>query len=275
MQSSGAGLQENLFWVLGERDFPFAASAFAGPGRSTFADQQPRLLTVDASVDPKGAAAQIESLKARYPKARIAVLADSYDRSDLVAAYRAGANACFIKTMSCGAFVKTIASIINGETVLPPELLPFLADHEDKPAAPDTITNGSVRSAARIGTVPMLSAREKCILRGIVEGDSNKAIARKIEIAEATVKVHVKAILRKIRLSNRTQAAIWAMNNSGLVWSADTEAPSMAGFVAPPPLARDEHDETRRSAAVRVASGASKIGLARVGEVVRKSQPRA
>ena len=47
----------------------------------------------------------------------------------------------------------------------------------------------------------------------LIEGDSNKSIARKIDIAEATVKVHVKAILRKIRVQNRTQAAIWAMNN--------------------------------------------------------------
>jgi two-component system nitrate/nitrite response regulator NarL len=71
----------------------------------------------------------------------------------------------------------------------------------------------------------------------MVGGDSNKVIARKIAIAEATVKVHVKAILRKIRLSNRTQAAIWAMNNSTLVWSADAEAPAVGALVAPTPLA--------------------------------------
>ena len=60
---------------------------------------------------------------------------------------------------------------------------------------------------------PQLSPREKSILRCLMEGDFNKCIARKIDIAEATVKVHVKAILRKIRVQNRTQAAIWAMNN--------------------------------------------------------------
>ena len=50
------------------------------------------------------------------------------------------------------------------------------------------------------------------MLERLIEGDSNKCIARKIDIAEATVKVHVKAILRKIRVQNRTQAAIWGMN---------------------------------------------------------------
>jgi two-component system, NarL family, nitrate/nitrite response regulator NarL len=59
-----------------------------------------------------------------------------------------------------------------------------------------------------------LSLREIDIIRRIVEGDSNKHIARRLDIAEATVKAHVKTILRKIGVSNRTQAAIWAMNNS-------------------------------------------------------------
>src|SRR6185312_3176063 len=62
-------------------------------------------------------------------------------------------------------------------------------------------------------TAPQLSPREKSILRCLIEGDSNKCIARKIGIADATVKVHVKAILRKIQVQNRTQAATWAMNH--------------------------------------------------------------
>ena len=55
-----------------------------------------------------------------------------------------------------------------------------------------------------------LSARETVILRCLMQGDSNKLIARRFDITEATVKVHVKAILRKIHAKNRTQAAIWA-----------------------------------------------------------------
>jgi len=258
-------------------------------------EHQPALLTVDVGDDPKGAVAQIELLKERYPSARIAVFADYYHRSDLVAAYRAGANACFVKHMSCGAFIKTIESIINGgETILPPELLPFIDDHEDQykrvPAAFNATTNGTATSgetthgalmigsglsAIGIDTVPRLSTREKCILRCMVEGDSNKAIARKIEIAEATVKVHVKAILRKIRLSNRTQAAIWAMNNSALVWSADAATPAVEALVMPPPLAPQEQSVAFRSAVAQIANGSSNHSLMRDGAAARKSRPRA
>ncbi|TIV05318.1 MAG: hypothetical protein E5W02_28205, partial [Mesorhizobium sp.] len=67
-----------------------------------------------------------------------------------------------------------------------------------------------------------LSNREKSILSCLIEGESNKTIARKIDIAEATVKVHVKAILRKIRVRNRTQAAVWAMNHGVLTPSSGT-----------------------------------------------------
>jgi two-component system, NarL family, nitrate/nitrite response regulator NarL len=59
-----------------------------------------------------------------------------------------------------------------------------------------------------------LSERERCVFRSLVEGDSNKVIASKCGISEATVKVHVKAVLRKIGVSNRTQAAVWAMNHA-------------------------------------------------------------
>jgi two-component system nitrate/nitrite response regulator NarL len=56
-----------------------------------------------------------------------------------------------------------------------------------------------------------LSSREAEILHCLMQGAPNKIIARKLEVAEATVKVHIKAILRKIRVTNRTQAAMWAV----------------------------------------------------------------
>ena len=61
--------------------------------------------------------------------------------------------------------------------------------------------------------VPSLSRREMLILRMLMQGASNKTIALKLMITESTVKVHMKAILRKLRLQNRTQAAIWARDN--------------------------------------------------------------
>nr|WP_281400119.1 LuxR C-terminal-related transcriptional regulator [Microvirga zambiensis] len=58
--------------------------------------------------------------------------------------------------------------------------------------------------------VSKLSPREADVLRGIMNGEPNKVIARQFDVTESTIKVHVKAILRKIGAANRTQAAMWA-----------------------------------------------------------------
>jgi DNA-binding NarL/FixJ family response regulator len=78
-------------------------------------------------------------------------------------------------------------------------------------AAPSCITDEAENGAGH--AVPSLSRRETLILRMLMQGASNKVIARNLVITESTVKVHMKAILRKLRLQNRTQAAIWARNN--------------------------------------------------------------
>ncbi len=70
-------------------------------------------------------------------------------------------------------------------------------------------SNGVLRQEGRRALTP----RENDILMHIVRGDTNKAIARHLEITDATVKVHIRSIMRKIPAANRTQAAIWAMNN--------------------------------------------------------------
>jgi two-component system nitrate/nitrite response regulator NarL len=106
-----------------------------------------------------------------------------------------------------------------GETIFPPAFLSFVLDPEGAllgEAAPRDENNQAMPIRAKNTFAPPLSAREKLIVRCLIEGDSNKWIARKINIAEETVKIHVKAILRKIRVQNRTQAAIWGMNNETL-----------------------------------------------------------
>jgi two-component system nitrate/nitrite response regulator NarL len=73
----------------------------------------------------------------------------------------------------------------------------------------------SAKNSLAAGTrAPGLSGREGQILKALVQGHSNKLIARACTVTEATVKVHIKSILRKIRVANRTQAAIWALQNA-------------------------------------------------------------
>ena len=100
--------------------------------------------------------------------------------------------------LSVAAFVQSLLLICAGERVFPHDLV-----LERKLATP----------FGDWSDTPHLSPREREMLTHLVAGHSNKTIARRLDIAEATVKVHLKSVLRKIRVENRTQAAIWALTN--------------------------------------------------------------
>jgi two-component system, NarL family, nitrate/nitrite response regulator NarL len=214
-------LREGLTRILSAADFRIVASASCIDDLVLTASpkNRPILLVIDAGDDLRAAVGQVEIFKQRHPAGRIAVLADNDQPSDIVSAFRAGANAYFIKVAPCDTFIKALELVMLGETILPAAVLSALSDRTDDDeddheiAARDNGVPAGKLLEAESDNTPHLSARELCILHCLIEGDSNKVIARKINIAEATVKVHVKAILRKIRVHNRTQAAIWAMNN--------------------------------------------------------------
>jgi two-component system, NarL family, nitrate/nitrite response regulator NarL len=101
--------------------------------------------------------------------------------------------------LSADALVRSLLLIFSGERVFPHDL--SLGRKSAALSFEDRFNDAR------------LSPREKEMLTHLVVGHSNKAIARRLDIAEATVKVHLKSVLRKIRVENRTQAAIWALAN--------------------------------------------------------------
>jgi DNA-binding NarL/FixJ family response regulator len=214
-------LREGLARILRSANFRILASVSCADDLlpSKLQLHQPLFLVVHTGDDFDAAVEQIELFRNRHPGGRIAIVADHYRLCELVSAFRAGANGYFVDVMTCDVFIKSIELVMMGETIFPPAFLSFVLDPEGDPrgeAAPRDENNQETLIRTENTLAPQLSTREKSILRCLIEGDSNKCIARKIDIAEATVKVHVKAILRKIRVQNRTQAAIWGMNN----WSA-------------------------------------------------------
>ena len=203
---------------------------------------RPLFLVIHTGDDFDAAVEQIELFRDQHPGGRIAIVADHYRLVEMVSAFRAGANGYFADVITCDVFIKSIELMMMGETIFPPAFLSSVlvaeSDHRREPAAPDE-TSQAVLGTAEHAIVPLLSPREKSILHCLIEGDSNKCIARKIDIAEATVKVHVKAILRKIRVQNRTQAAIWGMNNGLLKRPANDSSPPSTADVSkqlPKPL---------------------------------------
>ncbi|WP_341914172.1 response regulator [Polaromonas sp. YR568] len=163
----------------------------------------------------------IATLKDAAPGTRILMLTVSENEDDLSAALQAGADGYLLKTVELDRLSESIIKVLDGESVVSPEMMTKLVAAFRSKAPP--MANGEVAAGngGRNGESPvpglqeasaiaLLSAREREVLALIACGDSNKVIARKLDIAETTVKIHVQHILRKLQLSSRVQAAVYA-----------------------------------------------------------------
>lgn len=166
---------------------------------------------------------ELRRFKTEHPAARIVMLSDSCNAQHLMKSIEAGADAYLSKQITGEALLKSLDLVWMGETVITSAFLStiFLTQPEaDAPETPapdrevDHLPAPEPASSGDIGfnRLQRLSCKEQLIMQCLTRGASNKAIARELNMAEATVKVHIKGILRKIRVTNRTQAAVWALD---------------------------------------------------------------
>jgi len=268
-------LREGLARILSAADFRIIGSGARVEDVIQTSQHQSLLLIIDAGDNPDAAVAEIELFKERHPSGRVAVLADHYPLPDLVSAFAAGANLYFANSVSCDALIKALELVMLGETILPPQLFALISSNEQEREGMLPICQrvpGDASQGMRTDDTPRLSAREKSILRCVVDGDSNKVIARKIAITEATVKVHVKAILRKIRVHNRTQAAIWAMNNGVSLWPENPCSPTIVS--SPPALVPEGATEQVQSPSLEPRGNrASAASVTDISSARKNSKP--
>ncbi len=212
--------------ALLEQDERFAVSAEAGDvgeALRCLAQQQPDVILLDNHLPGVRGVDAIPALKEAAPAARVLMLTVSENENDLAAALQAGADGYLLKTVESDQLCETIVKVVDGESVISPEMMTKLvAVFRSRPsAAPTAVPAVAPVSAPVTPAVPreavpsadLLSPREREILLLIARGDSNKLIARELDIAETTVKIHVQHILRKLGLSSRVQAAVYATNH--------------------------------------------------------------
>jgi two-component system, NarL family, nitrate/nitrite response regulator NarL len=173
----------------------------AATGRYEISDQ-PDILLVDASM------MQRENIDA-YPNAKIIVIGRKSipSMSDIAKMVEIGARAYVRDTTSSAMLYDIIDLVFDGNTIWPAEVLEGL---RNTPFQLEVVK----LSAPKLDYLHTLTPREYQLMNYLSEGLSNKVIALRSNIAEATVKVHIKAILRKLRLQNRTQLAVWVVNNT-------------------------------------------------------------
>jgi two-component system, NarL family, nitrate/nitrite response regulator NarL len=135
------------------------------------------------------------------PQQVVLMLTVSEDGSDLVECMRLGARGYLLKNIDTEFLLDSIEKAINGDSVLSPEMTSKL------------VTQLRQQEHVADEIKEPLTPREREILRWLARGNSNKLIARNLEVTESTVKVHVQNILRKLNVISRVQAAVYAVEH--------------------------------------------------------------
>jgi two-component system nitrate/nitrite response regulator NarL len=237
MREALVSLMENLSYHV-----ICSAGSTAEIDCGTFKDAQPELVILGTMSGDRALEAT-RSIRRCWQSAKITMLFEDASLLDLQKLLASGLDACIPMFASPRTLTDTLQLVVGQQLrvlmMSDPRTLCASSDRPDDedgampekqalatrhlpsfqvpasatPCARNLVAKNTGDNAARAGAHG-LSEREAQILKALVRGHSNKVIARMCTVTEATVKVHVKSILRKIRVANRTQAAIWALRNA-------------------------------------------------------------
>lgn len=162
---------------------------------------KPDVVLLDIRMPQISGLETLRRLRAEDKNVPVIMLTTSQDEGDVVEALRSGAQGYLLKDMEADELVKALMQIAGGKTVVAPDLAGILAR---------VVQGGEI---ARKPSSPFsdLTPREMEILAHLAEGQSNKVIGRELGIADGTVKLHVKSILRKLGVHSRVEAAVMAV----------------------------------------------------------------
>lgn len=184
-----------------EEDLALIAEAGgAEEGIALALELDPDLILLDLNMPDTNGVEVLKQLRAEGVASRIVMFTVSDHEEDVVAALKSGADGYLLKDMEPEDLLEQLRQAALGKMVVSERLTTLLAEalrnQRSRPAGPD---------------IASLTAREMQIMRLIAEGLSNKMIARRLDVTEGTVKVHVKNLLKKMQLRSRVEVAVWAV----------------------------------------------------------------
>ena len=192
-------LQRNSrFNVVGE-----AADGVDGVKRAL--QLKPDVVLLDLNMPGMSGIETLQLMLQDRPGAAVLMLTVSEEAEDLAAALQAGARGYLLKNIDADYLTRAVERAAAGESVLAESLAGKLFAHVQR--------GGAARAPAAVSELDKLTPREREILACLARGESNKVIARALDLAESTVKIHVQNILRKLGLSSRVQAAVFAVEH--------------------------------------------------------------
>lgn len=189
-----AMLRDTAVDVVGEADN--IGTALEAIGQSA-----PEVVLLDVRLQGQSGFEACRAIAEKYPGLAVVFLTVYEDEQYVFEALRAGAKGYMLKRANADDIVRVLQDVRNGMTVVDPALTGQIALRASK------LTHGHIWPGSEMG----ISERESDVLRLIVDGLNNRAVAEKLFISEDTVKTHVRAIFRKLGVSDRSQAVALAL----------------------------------------------------------------
>lgn len=180
-------------------EFRFVGEAASGrEGIQLAHSLQPDMILLDLNMQDMNGVEVLKAIKDAELDARVIMLTMSDHADDLMAALQAGADGYLLKDMEPEDLMQQLGEAARGKITISERLTQLLVASLREKSRPASLTEAG------------LTEQENRILEHLIAGKSNKLIARDMGIAEGTVKVHVKHLLKKLNLRSRVEAAVWA-----------------------------------------------------------------
>ena len=188
--------------LLEQRGIEVADAVASGiEGIQRAGELKPDIILLDLRMPDMGGLEVLQKLRENNSTIPVVMLTTSNEESDLIKSLRSGAQGYLLKDMEPDELVSALRDIENGKNVVAQDLTDTLA----------RMVQGDTNVVDEEGPFSELTPREMEILCLLAEGQSNKLIARNLGISDGTVKLHVKAILRKLGIHSRVEAAVIAV----------------------------------------------------------------
>nr|WP_263312884.1 response regulator transcription factor [Mammaliicoccus sp. Marseille-Q6498] len=159
-------------------------------------NEEPDIVLLDLVMPNMNGIEVTEIMKKRYPNVKILVLTSFLDEEHVISAIDKGADGYEIKDVEPEVLIQSIKDVLNGEKKIHPKVQSIISESAQRPHRENK-----------------LSKRELEVLSEMVKGKTNKEIAETLFVSEKTIKTHVSHILNKLKVSDRTQAAVYAMEH--------------------------------------------------------------
>ncbi|QPT41125.1 Response regulator protein vraR [Oligella ureolytica] len=181
-------------------------------GVKMMAKYSPDIILLDLSMPVMNGKETLQQIMNINPEQVVLMLTVSEDATDLTECMQLGAKGFLLKNIEADFLLESIDKALNGDTVFSPEMTQKLLNQIiSTNAALKSPQEDSQELNANQVKIDQLTNREREILAYIAAGESNKQIARSLDVAENTVKVHVQNVLKKLEVNSRVQAAVIAV----------------------------------------------------------------